>query len=167
MRHRIWKLSTALLATLAAAACTCELTLGPGAEDDAPMPTPAPAPMTLPTNVPGPVVTQQASAIDPAIKPKPSAPEPTGTLSAASIRKTVARHKGEVSFCSEQAGTPAAKMQVSFVIMTDGSVHEAIEATELSDVSDKLRGCWISALKRWKFEAPKGGPARATLSLPR
>lgn len=161
MGQQIFRLSAAALATFAAAACTCEVTLGPGARDQ----TPPIATVAKPAQVP--VVTQQATAIDPGLKAKPPAPEATGTLSEASVRKTAARHQNELGFCIEQDGTSSAKMQVGFLVMADGSVHDQIEVLERSDVSDKLRGCLISALKRWKFEAPKGGPARATLTMQR
>jgi hypothetical protein len=159
MGHQVLLLGAAALVTFAAAACTCELSLGPGANDK----TPPTATVVKPTPVP--VVTQQASAIDPGLSPKPPVPEPTGTLSEASVRKTAARHQNEVKFCMEQDRTPAAKMQVGFLVMPDGAVHDQVEVLEHSDVSDKLRGCWIHALKRWRFEEPKGGPARATLTM--
>jgi hypothetical protein len=163
MVDQIFRGSAAVFAMTAAVACTCELTLGPGASD-APSPptTIAMQPMPAPT-----VVTQNASAIDPGLKSKPLAPEPTGTLSEASVRKTAGRHHNEVGFCIEQDGTPTAKMRVGFLVMPDGSVHSDIEVLERSDLSQKLESCMISSLKRWKFEAPKGGPARATLTMQR
>lgn len=161
MVRMTFRLSAVALVALATA-CTCEVSLGPGADHDAPPTT------TVMKSVPAPapVVTQQASAIDPGLKPgKPPAPAPTGTLSEASVKKTAARHRNELAFCTAQEGTPKAKMQVGFMVLADGSVHEDIEVIDRAEASDKVKACMISALKRWKFEQPKGGPARATLTL--
>ncbi|HET8937331.1 MAG TPA: AgmX/PglI C-terminal domain-containing protein [Polyangiales bacterium] len=151
-----------VLAWLGTAACTCEVSLGsPGASDDAPRPT-APTPPTL---------TQQAAAIDPAVAPASAPPEsePTGVLADASVRKTEARHHNELRFCMEQGATPSDSPQVriQFVVKDDGSVGDKVEVLERTQAPDRLATCLVQAVKRWKFETPKGGAARATLLLER
>ena len=151
-----------VLAFFGTAACTCEVSLGsPGATADAPRPT-APVPPTL---------TQHAAAIDPAVAPAsaPPQPEPTGVLSDASVRKTEARHHNELRFCMEQAATPSDSPQVriQFVVNDDGSVGDKVEVLERTQASDRVATCLVQAVKRWKFETPKGGAARATLLLKR
>lgn len=152
-----------VLSLCATAACTCELSLGsPGANTDAPPPA-APAP---------PVLTQQAAAIDPAVAPTPEPPqaEPTGILSDASVRKTESRHHNELRFCMEQGGAAASdapQVRIQFVVKEDGSVGDKVDVLERTQASDKLATCLVQAVKRWKFETPKGGAARATLLLKR
>lgn len=164
MRQTV-RYAAALLGTLAAA-CTCELTLGPGTSQDAPPTTTVMSPAHS-APVVEPVGPQQVSTTDLGLKGTPALPEATGTLTDASVRKTAARHQNEVKFCMEQDGTKTAKLQVAFLVMPDGKVHEQIDEIERSGVSDKLRGCLLMALKRWKFEAPQGGPALATLTMHR
>jgi hypothetical protein len=171
MKHDNWQFCALFSAAVLGAGCTCELTLGPGAHDEAPPPT-----HTVVHSVPAPAVTQQASAT--ALAPKPLAATPvaepppfetTGVLSEASVRKTESRHHGELRFCMEQGAAPAdsPKVRIQFVVKPDGSVHDRIDVLERSDASDKLATCLVQAVKRWKFEQPKDGAARATLLLKR
>ena len=171
MKHDVWQLFALLPALVLGAGCTCELTLGPGAHGEAPS-----SIKTVRNSVPAPAVTQQASATDPAPKPLAAAPvaeppplETTGVLSEASVRKTESRHHGELRFCMAQGAAPAdsPKLRIQFVVKPDGSVHDRIDILDQSDVSDKLARCLMQAVKRWTFEKPQGGPARATLLLKR
>ena len=162
-RQSVWKVVAALIALGGTAACTCEVSLGsPGASDDE----------RPQANAPAPVLTQQASATDPAAAPavnEPPQPEPTGVLSDASVRKTESRHHNELRFCMEQGATPSdsPQVRVQFIVKDDGSVGDKVDVLERTQASDKLAGCLVQAVKRWKFEAPKGGSARATLLLKR
>ena len=84
------------------------------------------------------------------------------------MRKTEARHRNELRFCFKQeepAKGDAPELRVQFVVKPDGLVADEVEVVGRSDVSAKLESCLVRALKRWKFEAPEGGPARATLRL--
>jgi TonB family protein len=65
------------------------------------------------------------------------------------------------------ARSESPQVRIQFVVLPDGSVHNKVEVLERSQASDKLEMCVIQAVKRWKFEVPKGGPARATLLLKR
>jgi TonB family protein len=65
------------------------------------------------------------------------------------------------------ARSDSPKVRIQFVVMLSGSVDSKVEVLERSQTSDKLEMCLIQAVKRWKFEAPKGGAARATLLLER
>jgi hypothetical protein len=150
------------------AACTCEVQLGPGASERAPQ-----------QHTPELTVTQQASAINPSPPPPPPPPaaaaiaaplapepDPTGVLSEASVRKTAARHRNEVLFCMEQEATSQPpSLRVQFLVKPDGSVDNKIDVIERSEMPDRLASCLVSALKRWNFEKPMGGAARATLLL--
>lgn len=164
MKHVTMQIGAVVLALCATAACTCEVSLGsPGANTDPPPATPAPT------------LTQQAAAIDPALAPAvvpasaPPQPEPTGLLSDASVRKTEARHHNELRFCMEQGGaaSDAPEVRIQFVVKEDGSVGDKVDVLERTKASDRLATCLVQAVKRWKFETPKGGAARATLLLKR
>lgn len=152
---------------LGAAGCTCQASIGQldPSDDDRPVVSGA-----------APTVTQHAPASDPAPAQltaagiaEPQAPPPTGQLSDASVRKTEARHHNELRFCMEQgaAAAESPQVRVQFVVKDDGSVADKVDVVERSHASDRLTTCLVQAVKRWKFEAPKGGPARATLLLKR
>ena len=84
------------------------------------------------------------------------------------MSKTAARHRSEVLFCMEQEKTSQPpSLRVQFLVKPDGTVDNKIDVLERSEMPDRLASCLLSALKRWSFEQPKGGAARATLLLKR
>jgi hypothetical protein len=46
-------------------------------------------------------------------------------------------------------------------------VGDTVEVLEHAGISERLESCLEQALKRWRFDAPRGGSARAQLLLKR
>jgi TonB family protein len=176
-------LITAAFGLSASTACTVEFSVGSEAKEAAPrqdsastaaspgVPTPPPAQLVsphaalaLPPQQPTAEPVQQKQPADVAAKPAVGAP--TGVLSEKSLRKTAGRHRNELKFCIEQdpSNPKSPSMRVQFLVTPTGSV-EAVEVLDRTNMSDRSAMCFVQAVKRWTFEAPKGGSARATLQL--
>lgn len=83
-----------------------------------------------------------------------------GGLSREVIRRVIARHHAEVSYCYEQelAHHPelAGRVVVNFVIAPSGAVAAAmVKSSDI--VSANVEDCVVNAVKRWSFPAPIGG----------
>jgi hypothetical protein len=168
MKQQLLQTGLAVVALCAAAGCSCEVKFGADVDEakhDPPVRHVAAAvdPVLQPIAADSGAQPTAAAAVAPSL-----ATEPVGVLSEASLRKTAARHRNELLFCMEQEQTAKPpSLRVQFLVKPDGSVDNEIKVLERSDMPDRLASCMVSALKRWSFERPKGGAARATLLLKR
>ena len=133
----------------------------PPPEHPAPAEPPAEPKAAAPTPPKPEPVTPKAEAVAAAPKPAAAPSTPTG-LDPAKTQATVRSHLPEIQRCYERGKMdyPELKGRVTMriAVSATGSVTSAaVESSSLANGA--VESCMTSAISRWKFPAPLGGPA--------